>query len=141
MREFGDARFGLVTNGTDWVPWIWFTDSRDRATFLEIADWIQSQFDLQLVEKYGSTAEDAKEYWTYTRNSSKWMLMRCYYPLGISLDGYSPYDLSDFEKLARQCKAKPVGWRYRFARFQRRFFAQRFGAYYLTPADNEDRTR
>ncbi|WP_149499987.1 hypothetical protein [Roseiconus lacunae] len=133
MRDFDNAVIGLVTYGADWVPTIIFTDARDRKLFLKIAGWLQSKFDLELVEEYGSTAEDGKEYWTFNHNNSKWMLLRCYYPHGISLDGYSPHDLNDFETISAVCSAKPVGWRYRVARLQRRLFASRFEQYYVAP--------
>jgi hypothetical protein len=126
MRTFDDACFGLVQYGSDWVPSLIFTRDRDRALFLEIADWLTSQFDLHLVEEYGHPSEDGKEYWTYHTSNSKWMLMRCYYPCGISLDSDSSKDFATFEMIATTINAKSVGWRYRWARLQRRFMPSRF---------------
>ncbi len=133
MRDSDNAVMGLVNFGTDWVPTILFTTVRDRKLFLEIASWLQTQFDLELVEEYGSQAEDGKEYWTFMHNTSKWMLLRCFYPHGISLDGYSPHDLLDFEVIGSEFNAKPVGWRYRVACLQRRFLPNRFESYYVAP--------
>jgi hypothetical protein len=126
MRTFDDAYFGLVQYGSAWVPSLIFTRDRDRALVLEIADWLTSQFELHLVEEYGDPSEDGKEYWTYRTTNSKWMLMRCYYPCGISLDRDSSEDFATFEMIATTINAKSLGWRYRWTRFQRRFMPSRF---------------
>lgn len=141
MRNFEDAYFGLAPYGADWVPALIFTRNRDRALFLEIANWLNTQFDLQLVEDYGTPSDDGKEYRTYRTSHSKWMLSRCYYPLGISLDSDSAKDLAVFEMIASIVNAKSVGWRYRWACSQRRFMPSRFARYFGTESLASNRVR
>jgi hypothetical protein len=113
--------FGLARYGRNWVPSIHFSRSRDRAEFLRLADSLCRDHGGTVVERYGSDDEDAKEYWTIAVGESRWLLMRCFYPHGISLDSDRPADLPAFEAIARAVGARPVGWRYRWAAFRRRF--------------------
>jgi len=136
LNRFQDACFGVVIYDRQWVPSIHFTRDRDRILFLRIAEWLQNHFALQLTEQYGCSTEDGKEYWSFTRESSKWMLVRCYSPLGISLDGYSPTDLTDFESIAMTFQARAVGWRYRIVNFQRKLFPTRFLQRYSRSSDS-----
>jgi hypothetical protein len=93
--------------------------TRARAEFLRLADWLCREFGAVVVERYGGEGPDNKEYWTLRVGASDWMLMRCYYPHGISLDSHSPVDLPAFERIAAAVGAKPVAWRYRWIRFRR----------------------
>jgi len=120
MARVEPPYFGLGTFGREWVPMIVFTASRDRAEFLRLADWLCREFSVEVVERYGGSGEDDKEYWTLRSPASDWLLMRCFYPRGISLDSTSPRDLPVFERIAVAVGAVPVGWRYRWARFRRR---------------------
>ena len=128
--------FGLIPYGADWVPSLFFTEHRDRDVFLWIADWLKTKFSLNLIEEYGATSPDGKEYWTFETDHSRWMLMRCYFPRGISLDSDSPRDLATFEDIARSVGAKPIGWRYRWACIQRRFARKRFDRFFAAPVDH-----
>lgn len=111
--------FGLARYGREWVPSIVFTRSRDRSEFLRLAEWLCRDFGGEVVERYGGEDEDAKEYWTIRVGESRWMLSRCFYPVGISLDSDHGPDLPTFETIAREVAARPVGWRYRWLRFRR----------------------
>jgi hypothetical protein len=96
-----------------------FTAARDRPEFLRLADWLCREFGAAVVERYGGDGADDKEYWTLRAGGSDWLLMRCFYPRGISLDSKSPRDLPVFERIAAAVGAVPVGWRYRWVRFRR----------------------
>ena len=91
---------GLAPFGRDWVPDIFFTRSRDRGEFLRLADRLCREFRAEVVERYGGEGEEAKEYWTLRVDGSDWLLMRCFYPRGISLNGGSMKDLPAFESIA-----------------------------------------
>lgn len=111
---------GLAPYGRDWVPNIFLTSRRDRGEFLGFAEWLCREFPAQVIERYGGEGEEAKEYWTLRVDGSDWLLMRCYYPRGISLAAHSMTDLPAFEAIARAVCASPVGWRYRWLRILRR---------------------
>lgn len=119
MAKVEPPYWGLARYGRDWVPTVVFSRARDRAEFLRLAEWLGREFAAEVVKRYGGEGPDDKEYWTLRVGASDWMLMRCYYPLGISLDSYSPADLPAFERIAAAVGAKPVGWRYRWIRFRR----------------------
>jgi hypothetical protein len=111
--------FGLARYGRDWVPNIHFTRSRDRREFLRLAEWLCREYHGEVAEHYGGEGEDHKEYWTIRIGESDWLLMRCFYPYGISLGTDRAADLPTFEAIAQQVGARPVGWRYRWLRFRR----------------------
>lgn len=111
--------FGLCQYGREWVPVVVFANTRDRAEFLRLADWLCHEFGADVVERYGGAGVEDKEYWTLRVGRSEWMLMRCFYPHGISLDTNSPGDLPVFERIAAAVGAVPVGWQYRWVRFRR----------------------
>jgi hypothetical protein len=111
--------FGLMRFGREWVPSIVFTRSRDRGEFVRLADWLCRDFRAEVVSRYGGEGEQDKEYWTLRVAGSDWLLMRCFYPSGISLDGRHLTDLPAFEAIACAVGASPVGWRYRWVRFRR----------------------
>ncbi|MFL5343081.1 MAG: hypothetical protein ACJ8F7_23360 [Gemmataceae bacterium] len=119
MATVEPPNFWLGRYGREWVPGILFTRSRDRAEFIRLADWLCREFGAEVVERYGGEGEEDKEYWTLRASGSDWLLMRCFYPRGISLDGKSPRDLEVFERIAAAVGAAPVGWRHRWVRFRR----------------------
>jgi hypothetical protein len=119
MAKVEPPYFGLGQLGREWVPTIFFTRSRDRAEFLRLADWLSREFHGEVVERYGGEGKEDKEYWTLRIAGSDCLLMRCFYPHGISLDGRRTTDLPAFEAIARAIGAQPVGWRYRWVRFRR----------------------
>ena len=119
MARIVPPYFGLAQYGREWVPSVVFTTTLDRAEFVRIADWLCREFGAEVVKRYGNEAPDGKEYWTLRAGGSEWLLMRCYYPRGISLDSNSPADLPMFERIAAAVGAVPVGWRYRWVRFRR----------------------
>jgi hypothetical protein len=112
--------FGLARYGRDRVPSVVFTSSRDRGEFLRLAGWICRDFGGEVVERYGGDGEDHKEYWTIRVGEARWMLCRCFFPRGISLDTDLPSDLPAFEEIARLIGARSVGWRYRWLRLRRK---------------------
>lgn len=112
---------GLAPYGREWVPALVLTRSRERREFLILAEWLCREFRAEVVERYGGEGEEDKEYWTLRVDGSDWLLMRCYYPIGVSLNGGSMGDLPAFEAIGRAVHAAPVGWRYRWLRFRRRF--------------------
>lgn len=112
--------FGLARYGRDWVPNIYFTHSRYRAEFVRLAGWLCREYHGQVVKRYGGEGDDQKEYWTIRVGESDWLLMRCFYPHGISLGTDRPDDLPTFEAIAKQVGARPVGWRHRWLRLRRR---------------------
>lgn len=119
MAKVEPPYFWLGCYGREWVPGIVFTRSRDRAEFVRLADWLCREFGAEVVERYGGPGAEDKEYWTLRGAGSHWLLMRCFYPHGISLDGKSGRDLPVFERIAAAVGAVPVGWRYRWIRFRR----------------------
>jgi hypothetical protein len=119
MARVEPPYFGLARYGREWVPVIVFTRSRDRAEFVRLADWLCQEYRVEVVERYGGDRADDKDYWTLRSTGSDWLLMRCFYPHGISLDSKSPRDLPVFERIAAVVGAKPIGWRYRWLRFRR----------------------
>jgi hypothetical protein len=125
MARVQPPYLGLARFGRAWVPSIVFARDRDRAEFVRLADWLCREFGAEVVERYGGEAEQDKEYWTLRVAGSDWLLMRCFYPHGISLDGSRPADLPAFEAIARAVGARPVGWRYRWVRFRRWLFGVR----------------
>jgi hypothetical protein len=128
MARVEPPYFGLAQFGREWVPSIVFTRSRDRAEFARLAGWLCREFGAEVVERYGGAGEEDKEYWTLRVAGSDWLLMRCFYPRGISLDGHRPADLPAFEAIARAVGARPVGWRYRWLRFRRWLASNRHSA-------------
>jgi hypothetical protein len=112
MARIEPPYLGLARLGREWVPSILFTHSRDRAEFLRLADWLYREFSAEVVERYGGESAD-KEYWTLRHAGSDWLLMRCFYPRGISLGGQHPADLPAFEAIAQAVAARPYGWRFR----------------------------
>jgi hypothetical protein len=110
----------LASVGRDWAPGVLFTESRDRAEFVRLAEWLCREFGAEVVERYGGDREEDKEYWTLRVAGSDWLLIRSYYPRGISLHGPSMKDLPAFEAIARAVNASPIGWRYRWLRLRRR---------------------
>ncbi|MCC2668632.1 MAG: hypothetical protein K0Q72_1103, partial [Armatimonadetes bacterium] len=120
MAKIEPPYCGLARFGREWIPVVVFTASRDRAEFLRLGEWLCREFGAEVVERYGGEGPDNKEYWTLRVAESDWLLMRCFYPHGISLDSNSPRDLPKFERIAQAVGAVPVGWRYRWARFRRR---------------------
>lgn len=119
MAKVEPPYFGLVRFGREWVPSIFFTRSRDRAEFVRLAEWLGREFHVEVAERYGGEGEDSKEYWTLRVGNSNWLLMRCFYPSGISLDGSRPDDLPAFEAIGKAVGASPVGWRYRWVQIRR----------------------
>jgi hypothetical protein len=119
MARVEPPYIGLSRYGRTWVPGILFARSRDRAEFIRLADWLCREFAAEVVKRYGGEGEQDKEYWTLRVAGSDWLLMRCFYPHGISLDGQCQEDLPAFEAIARAVGARPVGWRYRWLRCRR----------------------
>lgn len=109
----------------EWPPGLLFTRSRDRGEFLRLADWLCGEFGADVIERYGGGGEDDKEYWTLQVAGSDWLLMRCFYPRGISLWGPRADDLPAFEAIAQAVGARSHGLRYRWRRFCRRLAAGR----------------
>ena len=119
MAKIEPPYFGLVRQGREWVPAIVFTTSRSRAEFLRLAEWLCREFDAEVIERHGGEGPDEKEYWMLRVAGADWLLMRCFYPHGISLDSNSPGDLPHFERIVRAVGARPVGWRYRWVQLRR----------------------
>lgn len=109
MRRVDPPYFGLARFVREWVPLIHFTRSRERG-----------EYGGEVVERYGGDGPDQKEYWTIRVDDANWLLMRCYYPCGVSLDTDRPEDLPAFEAIARAVGARQVGWRYRWRKFRDR---------------------
>ncbi|QEH39188.1 hypothetical protein OJF2_78000 [Aquisphaera giovannonii] len=84
-------------------------------------------FRAEVVERCGGEREEEKEHRTFRVPGSGWMLMRCFDPRGISLDGKRPEDLPAFEAMAEAVGAWPVGRRYRRVRPRRRLRRGRAG--------------
>lgn len=125
MGKVEPPYIGLAPYGCAWAPSIFFTRNRDREEFLGLADWLCGQFGADVIERYGGSGEDDKEYWTLRVAGSDWLLMRCFYPTGISLSGQCAGDLPAFEEIARAIGARPIGWRYHWLRLRRRVRAGR----------------
>ncbi|WP_020470422.1 hypothetical protein [Zavarzinella formosa] len=119
MAKVDSPYVGLVRFGREWAPSIFFTRDRDRAEFLRLAGWLCQRFRAEVIDRYGGEEAESKEYWTLRVGESDWLLMRCFCPGGISLDGKHQTDLPAFEAIAREVGASPVGWRYRWVRLRR----------------------
>src|SRR5688500_7779122 len=110
----------LSRRGLGWYPCVEFTTSGDRNMFQAIAERLVTQFQGEVVERYGGVGPGDKEYWWIDIASKRQLLMRKGAPIGIGLIGNDLSDIELFVRIAEHFGARLIGWRWKLLRTFRR---------------------